>query len=94
MSLKLKKDNMTSSINRIQRSLSTVATETHKFWVSKTPKDKGNARSKTVLRGNTIEANYPYAKVLDQGYSKQSPQGMSKPTQTFFTKLINRLIRK
>jgi hypothetical protein len=94
MSLKLQKDNITPSINKIQRELSTVARETHKFWVSTTPKDKGNARSKTVLKGNVIEANYPYAKVLDQGYSKQAPQGMSKPTEQFFKRLLNRLIRK
>jgi hypothetical protein len=94
MSLKLQKDNITSSINKIQRGLSTVTRETHKFWVRSTPKDQGNARSKTVLRGNTIEANYPYARRLDEGYSKQAPQGMSRPSGTFFTRLINRLLRK
>jgi hypothetical protein len=94
MALKLQKDNITPSINRIQKGLSTVAKETHRFWVRSTPRDQGNARNNTVLRGNTIEANYPYAKRLDEGYSKQAPQGMSKPTETFFTRLVNRLIRK
>lgn len=94
MGLKLQKNNITPSINRIQRNLSTVPQEVYNFWVKTTPKDKGNARNKTQLRGNVIEANYPYAKVLDQGWSKQAPQGISKPTKLFFQRLLNRLIRK
>lgn len=40
----------------------------------------GNARRKTVLKGNEIQANYPYAKRLEEGYSSQAPDGMTKPT--------------
>lgn len=40
----------------------------------------GNARRKTTLKNNTIDANYPYAKRLDEGYSSQAPDGMTEPT--------------
>jgi hypothetical protein len=40
----------------------------------------GNARRKTVLKGNEIQANYPYAKRLEEGYSSQAPDGMTEPT--------------
>ena len=40
----------------------------------------GNARRKTVLRNNEIQANYPYAQRLEDGYSSQAPIGMTDPT--------------
>jgi hypothetical protein len=49
-------------------------------FLKNTPIKTGNARSKTVKGNGEIDANYPYAKRLDQGYSRQSPAGMSKPT--------------
>jgi hypothetical protein len=46
-----------------------------------TPKLSGNAKNKTRLKGDTIHANYPYAKRLDEGYSKQhGGVGMTEPT--------------
>lgn len=52
-------------------------------WKSKSkPKNykPGNARRKTILRGNQIEANYPYAQRLEEGWSSQAPKGMTEPT--------------
>lgn len=40
----------------------------------------GNARRKTKLQGNEIQANYPYAKRLEEGWSSQAPDGMTEPT--------------
>jgi hypothetical protein len=40
----------------------------------------GNARRKTILRGNEIQANYPYAQRLEEGWSTQAPDGMTEPT--------------
>lgn len=92
--LKLTKNDITSSINKIQRGLSTVPNEVYGAWVKVTPKDTGNARNKTKLVTNTIEANYPYAKRLDRGWSRQSPQGMYVPTLQFFKRLMRSIIRK
>lgn len=57
-----------------------------------TPKDTGNARNKTSTKKNVIEANYGYAGRLDEGWSKQAPQGMSEPTITELTKIINKSV--
>jgi hypothetical protein len=54
-----------------------------------TPVRSGNAKRSTTKTSNTIEANYPYAGILDKGRhmtnkgmrgSDQAPEGMSKPT--------------
>lgn len=57
-----------------------MAEGAHKVFTANTPIRSGNARSNTDLKGNEIQANYPYATRLDNGYSRQKPQGMTKPT--------------
>lgn len=59
----------------------------NKFY-STTPIRTGNARSNTDLRNNLIEANYPYADRLDEGYSKQAPRGMTEPTIEYVQRYI------
>lgn len=74
-----------NSVNRIkkiqavldERTLTNVA---YSAFVQNTPIKSGNARRKTTKTSNEINASYPYAKRLDNGWSKQSPQGMVKPT--------------
>ena len=44
-----------------------------------TPVKSGYAKSHTSLSGNKIMADYAYAVPLDNGYSKQSPSGMTVP---------------
>lgn len=94
MTIKKTSDRMTSSLNNIQRQLPRVVQQSYKFFVSITPKDSGNARRKTKLKGNVIEARYPYARVLDKGSSKQAPRGMVEPTIKFFERLLRRIMRK
>lgn len=45
-----------------------------------TPLRTGNAKRKTFLNKDTIEADYPYARRLDEGYSAQARDGMTRPT--------------
>jgi len=45
-----------------------------------TPVASGNARNKTTIKGNKVVSDYGYAGRLDNGYSKQAPQGFTKPT--------------
>ena len=94
MKLEKVSDRMTPSIERIKKSFNTVAPEAHKFFVGVTPKQSGNARSKTRLVREEIRAEYGYAKVLDRGYSKQAPQGMSRPTVAYIRRLLNNIVRK
>jgi hypothetical protein len=59
-----------------------------------TPIDTGNARNNTFLNGNKIEATYPYAERLDEGYSKQAPTGMTQPTLEYAKKLIPQVLKQ
>lgn len=95
MSLKLTKDNMTPSLKRIQSDLAKLPAQALNVFVKATPKDTGNARRRTSLtRNGVIEANYPYAQRLDNGWSKQSPNGMTKPTENFIRAQLRRILRK
>jgi hypothetical protein len=68
--------------------------EAYDYFVDSTPIRTGNARRSTTLRGNIINANYSYAERLDEGYSRQSPQGMTAPTEKFLQTRIDDLIGK
>lgn len=93
---------MTSSLKRIQKKLDNLPKEAYKEFVKNTPVKTGNARRKTKLKGNTIEADYQYAQVLDKGRhmtsrgmrgSDQAPKGMSEPTEQFIQKRITEIIK-
>lgn len=65
--------------------ISKLPTKALNVFKENTPIRKGNARRNTKLRSNQIVANYPYAQRLDEGYSKQSPEGMVKPTEEYIS---------
>lgn len=95
MALKRTKDVVTSSLRKLQSELDKLPALAYDVFVKATPKDTGNARRKTRLRRNSvIEANYPYAQPLDKGWSRQAPEGMTKPTERFVTQQLRRIIRK
>jgi hypothetical protein len=94
MTVKKVSDTMTGSINRIQKDLRGLPKEAYDFWIKKTPKRTGNARSKTRLERDTIAANYDYAQALDSGTSRQAPKGMSDPTTDFLDSKIRNIMRK
>ena len=72
----------------------TLPREAYNEFRRNTPYRSGNAFRNTTLRDSTIEANYPYAQRLDDGYSSLKPQGMTEPTEKFLEKRVNDLIRK
>lgn len=67
-----------------------LATEGARFMKSITPIKSGNARRNTSSNGNVIEANYPYAKRLDEGWSKQNQIGLIDPTIKHLEELIKK----
>ena len=71
-----------------------VMSEAGDYFKSITPINKGNARSKTTTKKETITAGYPYAGRLDDGWSKQAPKGMSEPTKKEIDKLVEAFIKK
>lgn len=86
--LKQTRNNIAPRLSRVEKKLRRVPDRAHKFFVSVTPIDTGNARSKTKLRGNTIHAAYAYAKRLNEGWSKQAPIGMVIPTMRYIRQLV------
>lgn len=58
------------------------------------PKNGGNAQSKTSTKDNVITADYGYAARLDEGWSKQRPQGMSTETVEVFESRVNQNLGK
>ena len=93
MTVRLEKDTITPSIAKMKAALELLPQQAYKEWVKDTPIQTGNARRKTRLNKNTIEAQYPYAQRLDEGSSKQAPKGMSVPVQKFVEQQMRKIIR-
>lgn len=86
-------NNITAKLNSMQQKLNQLPDEAYKVFVSETPIRSGNARRNTKLKGKKqIQANYPYAGKLDEGRSKQSPEGMVKPTEEFIQKRFRQIM--
>lgn len=67
-----------------------MAQEAFNYFRDITPVKTGNARRNTRLKGDEIQANYPYAGMLDSGSSRQAPDGMTKPTEKFIQEYIKK----
>jgi len=64
-------------------------------FIKETPIRTGNARRNTVLQSkNTISGEYPYSRRLENGWSKQAPNGMVTPTEKWLTKEFNRIFKR
>lgn len=71
-------------LNQLSKDLNQLPADATKKLKELTPIDTGNARRKTQLKNKTtIAANYQYATALDNGHSKQAPNGMTKPLYTW-----------
>jgi len=87
--------NKSSQINQqITKDLNNLSKDTYKEFIRITPKDTGNARSKTRLQADVIKADYPYAERLDNGWSKQAPEGMIKPITKWVEERIKQIFRR
>ena len=87
-------DKMSPSLLKIQKELDKLPKQAYEVFLKNTPKKSGNARRHTKLQGDTIHADYDYATALDKGWSKQSPQGMTKPTEQFIKTKADKIVRK
>lgn len=93
---------MSKIVNRLNKITETLNSKqltdvAYKKFVDVTPVKTGNAKRNTKKSGNSIDANYPYAEVLDQGRgyrdgqmrgSTQAPKGMTEPTIEHLRKYI------
>lgn len=75
-----------------------IAKPAYDYFKSKTPVKSGYARNHTHLTVNNTEAkisaDYGYAGALDKGKSKQSPDGMTGPTEKEVKRLVESYIKK
>jgi hypothetical protein len=78
--LKLKTSKIAPALTRKNKKLQVVPKEAHEYFTKVTPVRSGNARRRTRLQSDVIKADYPYAQRLDDGWSRQAPQGMVAPT--------------
>lgn len=88
------RDQITGQIRRVRQQLRQVPQQAYDKFVDLTPVRSGNARRRTRLRGDVIEANYAYAERLDQGWSRQAPQGMTRPWQAWLDRQLRRIFGK
>lgn len=63
------------------------------YMRSITPVRSGNARRRTYADGNLINAQYPYAKRLDEGWSKQNQIGLIEPTLNYLENYIQTKVK-
>jgi hypothetical protein len=87
-------DKITPSIKAKQKKLAAVPGEAFTFFKAHTPIRSGNARRNTFLNKDTIVGAYPYAQRLDDGYSPQAPDGMSKPTEAYIKRRLDAILGK
>lgn len=88
------RDDITRELKNIQRQLRALPVQAHAEFVALTPIDKGNARRKTKLRGDRIVADYVYATRLDEGHSKQAPDGITRPWEAWMQRQLKRIFGK
>lgn len=87
-------DTLTQQTRQQQRELERLYAEAYKKFLEETPVASGNARRRTSLRNKTITANYEYASRLDQGYSKQAPDGMTQPVEQWYVEQVEKIFGK
>jgi hypothetical protein len=87
------KNSISKSINGMLQKIDKLPREAYQEFVKDTPIRSGNARRKTKLSGNKIIAGYNYAQKLDEGFSRQAPDGMTKPTEEFIKKRMTQIIK-
>lgn len=83
-------NNIERRIAKLNKALPKIVDAAYDKFVDETPYKTGNAKSKTRQVRNEIRADYPYANRLNEGYSRQSPEGMTEPT----IKEIRNIVKK
>jgi hypothetical protein len=95
-------NNLIITFKQLDQAIDASMPQIYQRFYQLTPVKTGNARSNTSLNGRTIQAQYPYAGVLDAGRgfrdgqmrgSTQAPNGMSQPTIDYAKQIILQKIK-
>jgi hypothetical protein len=93
--MKVDTSEFTALVSLAKQDIEQVREDAYDYFHDLTPYRTGNAKNNTYRSGKTIQASYPYAGKLDEGYSRQAPNGMTGPTIDYIEKtLIPRAIRR
>ena len=89
-------DKMFEDLMDMDKDVMADAFETFK---ESTPEDTGYAKNtatklKKKKKNYYIHAQYPYAKRLDEGWSKKKPKGMTAPTERKIDDLVAQYIKR
>tara|TARA_R110000868_G_scaffold291803_2_gene552360 strand:+ start:6648 stop:6944 length:297 start_codon:yes stop_codon:yes gene_type:complete len=88
-------DQITPLLKKQAKDLQNYPTDAEDKFRSLTPIRSGNARRHTNLTSNQmINADYPYAVRLDEGLSKQAPQGMTVPFEIWVKAKLKQIFGK
>lgn len=88
-------DGITPMLKGMLKELQQYPKDAEIKFVSLTPVKTGNARRNTHLVNNsTIEASYAYAQRLDEGHSRQAPNGMTKPFEAWQRTKVKQIFGK
>jgi hypothetical protein len=71
---------ISARLDEVERKIRQIKDRAHEKFQEVTPIRTGNAKSKTRRIADGVEADYPYANRLNEGYSRQAPKGMTEPT--------------
>jgi hypothetical protein len=94
ISLKIGVDKISTNVKKKIAQLDAVPGQAYTFFKAHTPIKTGRARRSTVLKKDTIVAAYPYAQPLDDGRSRQAPDGMTKPTLAFVKRTTDKIMKR
>lgn len=87
--------NLTNYTRLQQQALARLPEDFVKEVRANTPIDTGNARRNTnllkTLNDITVKSDYPYARRLDEGWSRQAPDGFVKPSIEWLRNRLRRI---
>ena len=83
--------NIENRLAKLKKELPLVPEKAATKFKSVTPIKTGNARNNTNLSNIEIKADYPYANALNEGRSKQAPNGMTQPTIDYIRTVIRNI---
>lgn len=87
-------DNITKQLQGLTKEIKQLKVDGLAEFKDLTPIRSGNARNRTTLKGDTIVAEYAYAERLDNGWSKQAPNGMTQPFEKWLNKEVDKIFAR
>jgi hypothetical protein len=89
------RDRITPNLQKAKGRYQRLSQDFLKVVKLNTPRHTGAARRKTQLTHNRtrVHANYPYAVPLDEGHSKQAPNGFIQPSLDWLKNEIDNIMK-